>query len=72
MKQHVKLFEEFILSSSAEELSLRKQFATSAVTAAIPNAITHDVSKIVHDESGTHVEVGNKSQISAIVIAPEN
>jgi hypothetical protein len=55
MEQHVKLFEEFVLSSSAEELSLKKQFATSAVTAVVP--VTHEVSQIVKDESGTHVDV---------------
>lgn len=56
MKNHVQLFEEFILSSPAEEMSLKKQFTTSMATANVP--ITHSVSKIVSDETGIHVEMG--------------
>ena len=53
MKKHALLFEEF-LSDPAQEASLKRQFATSSI-GEIP--VTHEVSVIVTDESGTHVEI---------------
>ena len=53
MKKHALLFEEF-LSVPAQEASLKRQFATSSI-GEIP--VTHEVSVIVTDESGTHVEI---------------
>lgn len=65
MKHHVKLFEEFLLTNPAEELSLKKQFTTSAVTANVP--ITRSVSTIVSDKDGTRTVIGDKSQTSVII-----
>jgi hypothetical protein len=59
MKKHIQLFEEFILLNPAEEIALKKQFMTSAVTANVP--VTHQVSKIVRGEKGISVEVNPKN-----------
>lgn len=53
MKKYAVLFEEFI-SDPAQEASLKKQFTTNNL-GDIP--ITHSVSQIVSDETGTSVDV---------------
>jgi hypothetical protein len=65
MKNYVKLFEEFVLTNPSEEAALKRQFATSAVTAAVP--VTHSVSQIVQTESGMHVKIGDKNKIAVVV-----
>jgi len=66
MKTHVKLFEEF-LTNPAEELSLKKQFTTSAVTANVPK--TRSVSQIVSDEHGMKVHIGDANAVATVIVA---
>ena len=68
MKTYVKLFEDFI-TNPAEEMSLKKQFITNPVTTNVP--ITRSVSQIVSDENGMHVQVGEPTEIAAVVVIEE-
>jgi hypothetical protein len=65
MKQYVKMFEQF-LTNPAEELALKKQFATSEVTMNVP--ITHQVSQIVSDEHGMKVNVGDPTVVGEVIV----
>jgi hypothetical protein len=66
MKNYVKLFEEFVLSNPAEEISLKKQFATSAVTANVP--ISRNVSTIVSDKDGMRTVIGQQEPTAVVVV----
>lgn len=54
MKKTVQMFEEF-LCDPAQELALKNQFRSNNVTHNIP--VTHNISSIVSDENGMHVEI---------------
>jgi len=63
------MFEEFLNDPVQNEL-IKKQLTTNNVTGNIP--VTHNVSQIVSDEHGMHVEVNPQHSGEAPVLSPAN
>lgn len=66
---NVKMFEEFLNDPVQNEL-IKKQLTTNNVTGNIP--VTHEVSQIVSDENGMHVDVNPQHAGEAPVLSPAN